>query len=106
MFFFVFFFRVFGTLLSQLLSHLSEKSSLQHLIVSNVAKCIVVRALNRTLRSGINCAGEIRVAEDDDYEKWAIEIYVKFREGEPLTLLTGQRQSGGVSERMILAETS
>ncbi|KAF8484425.1 P-loop containing nucleoside triphosphate hydrolase protein [Gautieria morchelliformis] len=43
----------------------------------------------------INCAGEIRVAEDEDYEKWAIEIFVKFREGEPLTQLTGQRQSGG-----------
>lgn len=52
----------------------------------------------------INCAGEIRVAEDDDYEKWAIEIYVKFRDGEPLTLLTGQRQSGGVSKCTIMAQ--
>lgn len=50
------------------------------------------------LHAGINCAGEIRIAEHEDYEKWAIEIFVKFREGEPLTLLTGQRQSGGVSE--------
>ncbi|KAF8589644.1 P-loop containing nucleoside triphosphate hydrolase protein [Ramaria rubella] len=46
-------------------------------------------------QAGINCAGEIRIAENEEYDKWAIEIFVKFRDGEPLTLLTGQRQSGG-----------
>lgn len=45
---------------------------------------------------GIGCAGEIRIREDDDFEQWAIEIYVKFRDTEKLQLLTGQRQSGGV----------
>lgn len=43
----------------------------------------------------IYCAGEVRLAQNDDYSKWAIEILVKFRSNEPLQLLTGQRQSGG-----------
>ncbi|KAG8813005.1 Structural maintenance of chromosomes protein 5 [Serendipita sp. 400] len=43
----------------------------------------------------IRCAGEVRLAQDDDFNKWAIEILVKFRSNEPLQLLTGQRQSGG-----------
>ncbi|KAF9458464.1 P-loop containing nucleoside triphosphate hydrolase protein [Collybia nuda] len=43
----------------------------------------------------IGCAGEIRISEHEDYEKWAIDILVKFRDSEKLQLLTGQRQSGG-----------
>ncbi|KAL0950349.1 hypothetical protein HGRIS_010317 [Hohenbuehelia grisea] len=43
----------------------------------------------------IGCAGEIRISENEDYEKWAIDILVKFRDSEKLQLLTGQRQSGG-----------
>ncbi|KAF8885790.1 P-loop containing nucleoside triphosphate hydrolase protein [Infundibulicybe gibba] len=43
----------------------------------------------------IGCAGEIRISENEDYEKWAIDILVKFRDNEKLQLLTGQRQSGG-----------
>ncbi|KAF7432634.1 Structural maintenance of chromosomes protein 5 [Pleurotus ostreatus] len=43
----------------------------------------------------IGCAGEIRISEHEDYEKWAIDILVKFRSTEKLQLLTGQRQSGG-----------
>ncbi|RPD67470.1 P-loop containing nucleoside triphosphate hydrolase protein [Lentinus tigrinus ALCF2SS1-7] len=43
----------------------------------------------------IGCAGEIRIREDEDYEKWAIDIMVKFRDNEKLQLLTGERQSGG-----------
>ncbi|KAG8987488.1 Structural maintenance of chromosomes protein 5 [Tulasnella sp. JGI-2019a] len=45
--------------------------------------------------SDIGCAGEIRLAEHEQYSNWAIEIYVKFRENEELQLLTGFRQSGG-----------
>ncbi|KAF9024415.1 P-loop containing nucleoside triphosphate hydrolase protein [Hymenopellis radicata] len=44
---------------------------------------------------GIGCAGEIRVTPHDDFDKWAIDILVKFRDDEKLQLLTGQRQSGG-----------
>lgn len=51
---------------------------------------------------GIGCAGEIRVSEHEDYEKWAIDILVKFRSTEKLQLLTGQRQSGGVSGLSML----
>ncbi|CDO77206.1 hypothetical protein BN946_scf184747.g19 [Trametes cinnabarina] len=43
----------------------------------------------------IGCAGEIRIREEEDYEKWAIDIMVKFRDDEKLQLLTGERQSGG-----------
>jgi chromosome segregation ATPase len=44
----------------------------------------------------INCAGEVRMhKEDDDYEKWAVQILVKFREKEKLQVLDNRRQSGG-----------
>ncbi|KAG6841292.1 hypothetical protein C0991_012462 [Blastosporella zonata] len=43
----------------------------------------------------IGCAGEVRISQNEDYEKWAIDILVKFRDTEKLQLLTGQRQSGG-----------
>lgn len=45
----------------------------------------------------IGCAGEVKLHkhEDDHYEKWGIDILVKFRDTERLQLLTGQRQSGG-----------
>ena len=67
----------------------------------------------------INCAGEVSVHKDDNFEQWAIQIQVKFRyslllylfhsphrleakltistsrEAEPLTLLDSHRQSGG-----------
>ncbi|CDS10359.1 hypothetical protein LRAMOSA03035 [Lichtheimia ramosa] len=43
----------------------------------------------------IGCAGEVCVHQEDDFDKWGIEIRVKFRDNEKLQLLTGQRQSGG-----------
>ncbi|KJA29565.1 hypothetical protein HYPSUDRAFT_31485 [Hypholoma sublateritium FD-334 SS-4] len=43
----------------------------------------------------IGCAGEIRINENEDYDKWAIDILVKFRDSEKLQLLTAHRQSGG-----------
>ncbi|KAF8329916.1 hypothetical protein F5887DRAFT_1182074 [Amanita rubescens] len=43
----------------------------------------------------IGCAGEIRISPHEEYEKWAIDILVKFRDSEKLQLLTSQRQSGG-----------
>ncbi|KAK4125010.1 SMC5-like protein [Parathielavia appendiculata] len=43
----------------------------------------------------INCAGEVEVHKDEDFEKWAIEIRVKFRENETLQRLDQHRQSGG-----------
>ncbi|WFD26275.1 Structural maintenance of chromosomes protein 5 [Malassezia nana] len=49
----------------------------------------------RVLTKGLGCAGEVRLSRDDDYEKWGIEILVKFRDTERLQPLTGQRQSGG-----------
>ena len=39
----------------------------------------------------------ISLGEEEDYDKWAIDILVKFRDTERLQLLTGHRQSGGVS---------
>ncbi|PKI83428.1 Structural maintenance of chromosomes protein 5 [Malassezia vespertilionis] len=43
----------------------------------------------------LGCAGEVRLARDESFEKWGIDILVKFRETEQLQLLTGHRQSGG-----------
>ncbi|KAI9318383.1 hypothetical protein BX666DRAFT_1876613 [Dichotomocladium elegans] len=43
----------------------------------------------------IGCAGEVCVSQSEDFDKWGIEIRVKFRDNEKLQLLTGQRQSGG-----------
>ncbi|WFD43035.1 Structural maintenance of chromosomes protein 5 [Malassezia psittaci] len=57
-----------------------------------------------SLIAGLGCAGEIRLARDDDYEKWGIDVLVKFRDTEPLKLLTGQRQSGGVRHEPRLTQ--
>ncbi|KNC97459.1 DNA repair ATPase SMC5 [Spizellomyces punctatus DAOM BR117] len=43
----------------------------------------------------IGCAGEVKLSQHEDYDKWGIDILVKFRDNEKLNLLTGQRQSGG-----------
>ncbi|GJE87507.1 structural maintenance of chromosomes protein [Phanerochaete sordida] len=43
----------------------------------------------------IGCAGEVRIAEHEDFDRWAIDILVKFRDDEKLQLLTAERQSGG-----------
>lgn len=43
----------------------------------------------------IGCAGEVGVHKDEDFDQWAIEIKVKFRESEELQLLDQHRQSGG-----------
>jgi chromosome segregation ATPase len=59
----------------------------------------VVSRINRAFSHNfeqINCAGEVDVHKDaDDFEKWAIEIKVRFREGETLQILDQHRQSGG-----------
>ncbi|KAK3363537.1 SMC5-like protein [Lasiosphaeria hispida] len=43
----------------------------------------------------ISCAGEVGVHKDEDFDKWAIEIRVRFRQGETLQRLDQHRQSGG-----------
>ncbi|KAK6508078.1 Structural maintenance of chromosomes protein 5 [Arthrobotrys conoides] len=47
----------------------------------------------------IGCAGAVRIKKEGkdgcDFENWAIEILVKFREAETMQVLTAQRQSGG-----------
>ncbi|KAI0476179.1 hypothetical protein GGR56DRAFT_665927 [Xylariaceae sp. FL0804] len=43
----------------------------------------------------INCAGEVTLKKEDDFEAWAIEIKVKFRPNETLQQLDQHRQSGG-----------
>ncbi|ELR03474.1 structural maintenance of chromosomes protein [Pseudogymnoascus destructans] len=43
----------------------------------------------------IGCAGEVGVHKDEDFDLWAIEIRVKFRENETLQQLDQHRQSGG-----------
>jgi chromosome segregation ATPase len=43
----------------------------------------------------MDCTGEVRLVEADDYAEWGIEIRVAFRSTETLQTLTAQRQSGG-----------
>ncbi|KAJ4018222.1 Structural maintenance of chromosomes protein 5 [Fusarium irregulare] len=43
----------------------------------------------------ISCAGEVRVHKPDDFDAWALDIMVRFRENETLQQLTAHRQSGG-----------
>lgn len=43
----------------------------------------------------INCAGEVRIHKDEDFDLWALDIMVKFRENETLQQLNQHRQSGG-----------
>ncbi|OAG04898.1 P-loop containing nucleoside triphosphate hydrolase protein [Paraphaeosphaeria sporulosa] len=43
----------------------------------------------------IGCAGQVSVKKDEDFDKWAIQIEVSFRENEPLAVLDSHRQSGG-----------
>jgi hypothetical protein len=51
--------------------------------------------------SALGLLGEVRLAQDPDYEKWGIEILVSFRDNEPLKVLTAQRQSGGVGQAYV-----
>ncbi|KAF9772016.1 hypothetical protein IL306_010332 [Fusarium sp. DS 682] len=43
----------------------------------------------------ISCAGEVRVHKSEDFDAWALDIMVRFRENETLQQLTAHRQSGG-----------
>ncbi|RAR01526.1 structural maintenance of chromosomes protein 5 [Stemphylium lycopersici] len=44
----------------------------------------------------IGCAGEVAVYKDqEDFDNWSIQISVRFRENEPLSVLNSHRQSGG-----------
>jgi chromosome segregation ATPase len=43
----------------------------------------------------ISCAGEIRIHKEEDFDLWALDVMVKFRENETLQQLTAHRQSGG-----------
>ncbi|KAK4982001.1 Structural maintenance of chromosomes protein 5 [Elasticomyces elasticus] len=43
----------------------------------------------------IGCAGQVTVHKDEEFENWAIQVQVKFRETEQLSILDSHRQSGG-----------
>jgi chromosome segregation ATPase len=43
----------------------------------------------------IGITGEVALLKNDDYALWAIQIQVKFRDAEALSVLTSTRQSGG-----------
>lgn len=50
--------------------------------------------------SFIGCAGQVTLAkEGEDYDRWGVNILVKFREEEQLHSLDSERQSGGVSRK-------
>lgn len=62
----------------------------------SIATAIIAQNHLNGIIAGIGCAGEIRISRHEDFDKWAIDILVKFRDNERLQLLTAQRQSGGV----------
>ncbi|KAH7122283.1 hypothetical protein B0J11DRAFT_531081 [Dendryphion nanum] len=44
----------------------------------------------------IGCAGQVSIYKDEeDFERWSIQIQVRFRNNENLSILDSQRQSGG-----------
>ncbi|KAH7064889.1 chromosomes protein 5 structural maintenance [Macrophomina phaseolina] len=45
--------------------------------------------------SKIGCAGQVSIYKAEDFSDWAIQIQVKFREQEQLSILDSHRQSGG-----------
>ncbi|GME50281.1 RecF/RecN/SMC [Neofusicoccum parvum] len=45
--------------------------------------------------SKIGCAGQVSIYKAEDFAEWAIQIQVKFREQEQLSILDSHRQSGG-----------
>ncbi|KAI9341040.1 P-loop containing nucleoside triphosphate hydrolase protein [Zopfochytrium polystomum] len=49
----------------------------------------------------IGCAGEVKLKQEEDFDKWGINIFVKFRESEKLQALTAHRQSGGSPFRVV-----
>ncbi|KAG7136833.1 Structural maintenance of chromosomes protein 5 like [Verticillium longisporum] len=51
----------------------------------------------------INCGGEVRIHKDEDFDQWALDIMVKFRQSETLQKLDQHRQSGG--ERASMARS-
>lgn len=66
----------------------------------------VVDAVNghfSTAFNSLGCLGEVSIAEDEDYNKWAIRIKVSFRDGERVQELKSTRQSGG--ERSLTTMT-
>jgi hypothetical protein len=46
--------------------------------------------------SALEDRGEVRIREAVDFDDWAIEILVSFRQADKLTILTATHQSGGV----------
>jgi chromosome segregation ATPase len=56
--------------------------------------------------SQIACAGEVQLATADDFDKYAIEIRVKFRDEDPMQTLNARVQSGGVRTLIYLCVTS
>ena len=98
--------RTIGSLLWRSLWLASARNSPQPLTVRRQMNLYPHPRLTYVLPPGIRCAGEIRISRHEDFDKWAIDILVKFRDDERLQLLTAQRQSGGVRCRFRLITPS
>eukprot|EP00742_Colponemidia_sp_Colp-10_P011821 GILJ01013198.1.p1 GENE.GILJ01013198.1~~GILJ01013198.1.p1 ORF type:complete len:1101 (+),score=222.81 GILJ01013198.1:46-3348(+) len=58
----------------------------------------LVQRMNRKFSQGfemLGCAGELKLEEHDDFDNFAINVGVKFRESEDMVTLSAHRQSGG-----------
>jgi len=70
--------------------------NIEKIFTPNIRK--VINGLDKKFSEAferIGCVGEIKLNENEEYRKWGLDIYVKFRDTEELQLLTGTRQSGG-----------
>jgi len=45
--------------------------------------------------ANVGCAGQVKLEQKEDFAEWAIEIFVKFRDNEPVCRLDSHVQSGG-----------
>ncbi len=51
----------------------------------------------------LGCVGEVKVHKEPDFEKWGVEILVKFRDQDELMPLSEHRQSGGEKAVTIIS---
>lgn len=89
------------TQLQRELNKVNDKIAMLHAKWKPALEELVSSVSTRFSRAfeAIGNAGEVCISEHEQYEKWGIEIQVKFRNEEHMQLLTAQRQSGG--ERSI-----
>lgn len=50
----------------------------------------------------LGCVGNVQLTKHQDYDKWGLDILIRFRDNEELCELNGHRQSGGEKSVTIM----